>query len=468
VRCDVAQLELSARMDDASNPRLDDELDAHLATCAECRRFRDRALRLREAVRLEAAAPVPDLVDPIMQRVRARGPRRSSRISPRTVFAGVASAAAIAVIAVAVSLSGPSTTDERTEAIRILRTRTLLAWTPGRVTDDFADAIARLDGVDGVARVRSGVAWLDSWIDSRARTHRPPTGLRIPIELAAVDPPEYARFVPSPEAAILSHVGPRGIALSEGGAALRGATDKGALVIRGTRLNVAGVVDDALIGAHEGVVSLDTGRSLGITRVRYLLVALSDGADVDDVAAGIRGAVTDDAPLRVRALGETPFLRHGDAVLPLVRVKQLFGEFAAAETSGGNLRVDPVWTKRNIVTAKVPVLGNVRCHRLVIPQLRGAMDEIVRSGLVALIRPDDYGGCFFPRYLSQDPDAGISHHSWGIAFDVNVGSNAFGKPPQLDPRVVEIVERWGFTWGGRWLVPDGMHFEFVRFPPDTD
>jgi hypothetical protein len=45
---------------------------------------------------------------------------------------------------------------------------------------------------------------------------------------------------------------------------------------------------------------------------------------------------------------------------------------------------------------------------------------------------------------------------------VNVGSNAFGKPPQLDPRVVEIVERWGFTWGGRWLVPDGMHFEFVR------
>ena len=27
--------------------------------------------------------------------------------------------------------------------------------------------------------------------------------------------------------------------------------------------------------------------------------------------------------------------------------------------------------------------------------------------------------------------------------------------------------RWsaaGFTWGGRWVVPDGMHFEWVRFP----
>jgi D-alanyl-D-alanine carboxypeptidase len=27
-----------------------------------------------------------------------------------------------------------------------------------------------------------------------------------------------------------------------------------------------------------------------------------------------------------------------------------------------------------------------------------------------------------------------------------------------------VFERWGFTWGGRWLVPDGMHFEFLRFP----
>ena len=22
----------------------------------------------------------------------------------------------------------------------------------------------------------------------------------------------------------------------------------------------------------------------------------------------------------------------------------------------------------------------------------------------------------------------------------------------------------GFTWGGRWTVPDGMHFEFVDIP----
>ena len=35
---------------------------------------------------------------------------------------------------------------------------------------------------------------------------------------------------------------------------------------------------------------------------------------------------------------------------------------------------------------------------------------------------------------------------------------------RVDPRVVEVMERWGFEWGGRWLVPDPMHFEFLRFP----
>lgn len=462
MRCEDVQLELSARLDDAADPRLDPEIDSHLQTCADCRRFRDRALRLRSMARDMPATPAPDLVEPIMERVRSQ-PRRASRIGPRTVFVAVASAAAVAAIAVAVSLTRPTDAERRMEAIRIIRTRTLLVWTPSRVTPAVADAVGRLEGVAGVARVRSGVVWLDGWTDSAGREHRPRRGLRVPVEIAGIDTETYARFVPAPDASVLSHVGPGGIALGDTGAALRGITSSGgSLEIGGAALTVAGLVDDVLIGAHEGVVSLDTARTLGITRIRYLLVALADGADPDEVAGRIRGAITDDTPVRVRALGESPYLRHGDAVLPQVRVKQLFGEFAAAEASNGNLRVDPAWTNANIVTARVPLLGTVRCHREIVASLRAAMTEIERGGLASLVRPDDFGGCFFPRYLSQDRDAGISHHSWGIAFDVNVGTNAFGKPPQLDQRVVEIVERHGFTWGGRWLVPDGMHFEFVR------
>jgi hypothetical protein len=30
-----------------------------------------------------------------------------------------------------------------------------------------------------------------------------------------------------------------------------------------------------------------------------------------------------------------------------------------------------------------------------------------------------------------------------------------------------IPMRWGFTWGGHWLVPDGMHFEYLGPPPQA-
>jgi hypothetical protein len=45
-----------------------------------------------------------------------------------------------------------------------------------------------------------------------------------------------------------------------------------------------------------------------------------------------------------------------------------------------------------------------------------------------------------------------------------VSQNPLGAPPRLDRRVVDAFERWGLTWGGRWLVPDAMHFEFLTFP----
>jgi hypothetical protein len=92
------------------------------------------------------------------------------------------------------------------------------------------------------------------------------------------------------------------------------------------------------------------------------------------------------------------------------------------------------------------------------------MREIRERGLGFLVNRSQYGGCFGPRFISRDPRGRLSHHSWGIAIDVNVAENPFGTRADQDPRLVEAMERAGFTWGGRWLVPDGMHFEWARFP----
>ena len=52
--------------------------------------------------------------------------------------------------------------------------------------------------------------------------------------------------------------------------------------------------------------------------------------------------------------------------------------------------------------------------------------------------------------------------SWAV--DLNVAGNPTGLASAQDPRLVEVMERWGFTWGGRWLVPDPAHFEWLRSP----
>jgi hypothetical protein len=113
-------------------------------------------------------------------------------------------------------------------------------------------------------------------------------------------------------------------------------------------------------------------------------------------------------------------------------------------------------------------LGWVRCNRAVIPQLVRAFKEIEQEGLAHLIDPHGYGGCYRPEFLRRaDPQAGLSHHAWGIAININLANNRLGSIPRQDPRLVAILDRWGFTWGGRWLVPFGGHFEVVRIQAPT-
>ena len=77
------------------------------------------------------------------------------------------------------------------------------------------------------------------------------------------------------------------------------------------------------------------------------------------------------------------------------------------------------------------------------------------------VRPGQYGGCWVPRFIASDPARGLSLHSWGIALDLNVATNQRGTPGDMDPRVVDVMARWGFAWGGTWSDPDPMHFELA-------
>jgi hypothetical protein len=210
----------------------------------------------------------------------------------------------------------------------------------------------------------------------------------------------------------------------------------------------------------EVVVSEATGRALGLEGAATLLVGLDEGADPEAVlsaleqATGLPGEVIPEPQTRRAFLG-------GD------ETNEAFEPFTYVSLGDGMIDIDPDWVRRNIVRAEVPVFrGEVVCHRLMIPQLRGALQEIVDRGLDHLIDTSDYGGCWVPRHILFNPGRPLSMHAWGLAIDFNVQTNMYGASPQMDRRIVEIFERWGFAWGGHWSTPDGMHFELAALLED--
>ena len=142
-------------------------------------------------------------------------------------------------------------------------------------------------------------------------------------------------------------------------------------------------------------------------------------------------------------------------------VADAVGSFRYRWFRDGTVDPDPAWVGASIASADVPILGRVTCHRVMLPQLRAALQEVVDTGLASAIDAGDFGGCYSPRFIGRDPARGLSLHTWGIAVDLNVSGNQVGTAGTIDPRVVRIFESWGFAWGGRWSVPDPMHFELA-------
>jgi hypothetical protein len=342
---------------------------------------------------------------------------------------------------------------------------TFLAWTPGGLPEGFADAVSRIPGIRRAVVVASDNVWLTrSYSQDGEIVDDPPPTFAIPLEVAAVHPPAYAPFLPPADRGVTLALSDGLGVLGESSAKLRGLGVGAVMRFGGVRVEIAAILPDELVGAHELMVSRDVGLRIGVVRDRYALLVPDGEPNQRQIAKGVRLALAPGTLVRVRAPGDTPYFRHGDAVLPPVAIKDLFGEFAAKPRVGqpGFLTADPAWVRTHIATQNVPLLGSVTCNVAMFPQIRGAIREVIALGLRDTIT--SYSGCWSPRHILRDPDAGLSHHAWGIAIDVNVPQNYFGDPPNQDPEMVAVFERWGFIWGGDFIQPDGMHFEYRRPP----
>jgi len=325
----------------------------------------------------------------------------------------------------------------------------LVVWTSGGLPADLATDVRGLDGVSLVSEVRSDLVWLDSDAGD---------GFQVPLEASAIDG-VFAEIAPVEWTITLGSLEGSEVILGESSAAMRSVEAGGVLSMAHRDLTVAGVVPDQVVGAAEIVTTIETGLELGVTTPRYLLVTVN--GDRTGFERSVREVLPEGMAVRIRAPGETPFLRHGDAVLPQVVIKSEFGEFSLRLGGSGSFDIETEWIAGNLATVEVPLLGPTTCHVGMLDSLRGAMAEVEQSNLGFLV--ETFDGCYSPRFIGGTRS--LSRHAWGVAVDLNYTANPTGQVTVQDPRLVSIMERWGFTWGGNWLVPDAAHFEWVG-PPD--
>jgi len=338
-----------------------------------------------------------------------------------------------------------------------------LIWTQGGLPHGFAERVSRMPEVTHAVTVVAGTVWLTRSLSaSRNVVDHPPHGYAIPLDLAGARPQDLAPFLPAKDRSLVGDLRAGEAILGATSARLRRLGPGGTLMFGDRRLRVAGVLPDRVVGGHEVFVSRQTAATLGVRSEQYLLLQAPSGIHERQ----IRRFLPPDALLRIRPPGQAHFLRQADAVLSPVMLKAAFGEFAASPRllPGEWLRISTAWENAHITSASVPILGTVRCNTALIPQLHAALREVERRGLSQLIHSDEFAGCFAARIIPGNVDEAISAHTWGAALDINARSNPLGADPTQDPRIVAIFKRWGFTWGGAWMRPDGMHFEFQCFP----
>lgn len=336
----------------------------------------------------------------------------------------------------------------------------LLIWTSGGLAPGLAAEVAGFTQTERVSVVRAAELPLVSVRDADgAVTEAYVDGWHVPIDVLAVDPLEHAQFTTS----ALDALGPGRALMSATGAELRSADVGTVLEFSSGTVEVVGVIDDASASGAELIVDVATGEHVGIVDERFLLVAHDgDRPGLQDATVAALGGSGAAAPIRFRSPAETTWMRHGDAVLPLAQVKLRFGEFAIRDREGRDVEIDPRWIAENIVEVEVPILGSVRCHRLIIDQLESALRELADRAITQVIDADEFGGCYTPRRIAAGLP--LSRHSWGIALDLNIGDNPRGSFPTQDPRLVDAMRTAGFGWGGSWLVPDPAHYEIIEAP----
>jgi hypothetical protein len=205
--------------------------------------------------------------------------------------------------------------------------------------------------------------------------------------------------------------------------------------------------------------------TLGMTADNALLVRTGSRAPAE-VAKKLEKLFGDSASVTLVDKATRIGLQPGAHLIAVVTgtVADAVGVYRYTVLGGGRIAPDPAWVRDHITTEVVPLLGAVTCNKVVFTPLKAALQEIHDQGLDDKIHPEQFAGCYYPRFIAGTST--LSNHAFGLALDINAVENQRGTVGLIDRGVVAVFEKWGFTWGGDWRYTDPMHFELnsIRTP----
>ena len=221
-----------------------------------------------------------------------------------------------------------------------------------------------------------------------------------------------------------------------------------------------GAIATAGVPGADALVDDATATRLGLPAANAVLLAAGPGVDPQALADRVRAITGPSAAVDLL----TPPASSPVAFLTGTKASKAFGSFSYRYLPDGTIQPDDDWVAQNIATETLPIMGSVTCHRLMLPQLRGALEDVVKAGLASTLHT--YDGCYVPRFIERNPENSISLHTWGIAIDMDAATNYRGIAGTMHPEVVAIFKRWGLRWGGDWKYTDPMHFELGAVLPE--
>jgi len=154
--------------------------------------------------------------------------------------------------------------------------------------------------------------------------------------------------------------------------------------------------------------------------------------------------------------------------------------FYGRPDANGDGAADRAWEDANLTRVPIPwdavlcwdTTARVKTalvHKKCAPDLAAIFAEIKAlypsQELIVKARMHLYGGGYTFRAIRGGSN--LSMHAYGAAVDFDTVNNPLGRAwkanaGMMQPAVVEIFERHGWVWGGRWRRQDCQHFQAAR------